>query len=133
VCYFEQKRTANERIFSNIKPPSEGGSSPKTSVQRRGAMNDMRRYRVYAVECLSAAKNCQPGYRDLFLSISACWYLLARQDEAVKTLLESWTDLQIPELEAMAGLHHVKKTGAERVQLSARTHSGHARDFSKSL
>jgi hypothetical protein len=48
-----------------------------------------------------SAKNCQPGYRDIFLSISACWHLLARQDEAVNTLLASWTDLQIPGLESM--------------------------------
>jgi hypothetical protein len=65
------------------------------------------------------AKNRQSSYRDLFLSISGCWHLLARQDEAVNTLLASWTDLEIPELEMMAGLDHAKKAGAERVQLSA--------------
>jgi hypothetical protein len=82
-------------------------------------MNDTQRFRDYAAECLLSAKKCQPGYRDLFLSISACWHLLARQDEAVNKLIASWTDLQIPELETMAGLDHAKKAGAERVLLSA--------------
>jgi hypothetical protein len=82
-------------------------------------MNDTQRFRDYAAERLLSAKKCQPGYRDLFLSISACWHLLARQDEAVNKLLASWTDLQILELETMAGLDHVKKVGAERIQLSA--------------
>ncbi len=82
-------------------------------------MNDTERFRDYAAECLLSAKNCQPGYRDLFLSISSCWLLLARQDEAVNKLLASWTDLQIPELEAMAGLDHAKKAGGERIQLRA--------------
>jgi hypothetical protein len=59
--------------------------------------------------------------------------LLARQDGAVNKLLASWTDLQIPELETMAGFDHAKKVGAERIQLSARTHNGNAHGFSKSL
>jgi hypothetical protein len=82
-------------------------------------MNDTRRFRDHAAESLLLAKNCQTGYRDLFLSISACWHLLARQDEAVNALLASWTDLQIPELEMMAEGHHAKKNGAERVQFPA--------------
>jgi hypothetical protein len=67
--------------------------------------------------CLRRTAN--PAIAIFFLSISACWHLLARQDEAVETLLASWTNLQFPELEAMAGLHHAKKAGAKRVQLSA--------------
>jgi hypothetical protein len=82
-------------------------------------MSDTQRFRDYAAECLLLAKNSQPGYRDVFLSISACWHLLARQDVAVNTLLASWTDLQTLELEVMAGPDHAKKAGAERVQLSA--------------
>jgi hypothetical protein len=66
--------------------------------------------RDHAAESLLLAKNCRTGYRDLFLSISACWHLLARQDEAVSALLASWTDLQIPELEMMAEGRHAKKT-----------------------
>jgi hypothetical protein len=81
-------------------------------------MSDAQRFRDNAAECLLLA-NCQSGYRDLFLSIPGCWHLLARQDEAVNTLLASWTDPEIPELEMMAGLDHAKKASAERVQLSA--------------
>jgi hypothetical protein len=77
------------------------------------------RLRDHAAESLLLAKNCRTGYRDLFLSISACWHLLARQDEAVNALLASRTDLQIPELEIMAEGHHAKKSGAERVQFPA--------------
>jgi hypothetical protein len=54
-------------------------------------MNDTQRFRDDAAESLLLAKNCQTGYRDLFLSISACWHSLARH-----ALLASWTDLQIP-------------------------------------
>jgi len=82
-------------------------------------MNDTQRFRDDAAASLLLAKNCQTGYRDLFLSISACWHSLARQDEAVNALLASWTDLQIPELEMMAEGHHAKKNGAERVQFPA--------------
>jgi hypothetical protein len=78
-------------------------------------MNETQRLRDYAAECLLSAKNCHSGYRSLFLSISACWHLLARQDEAVNTLLARWTDLQIPELEVMAGGHNGKKAGTEGV------------------
>jgi hypothetical protein len=74
-------------------------------------MSNTQCFRDYAAECLLSAENCQRGYRDLFLSISTCWYSLARQDEAVNTLLATW---QIPELEAMAGLHHANNSEAER-------------------
>ena len=56
-------------------------------LQWRGAMDDMRRYRLNAAECLLAAKTCRSGYREIILSISACWHLLARQGEATDTLL----------------------------------------------
>jgi hypothetical protein len=82
-------------------------------------MNDKQRFRDHAAESLLLAKNCQTGYRNLFLSISASWHLLARQDEAVNALLASWTDLQIPELEMMAEGRHVEKNSAERVQFPA--------------
>jgi hypothetical protein len=82
-------------------------------------MNDKQRFRDHAAESLLLAKNCQTGYRDLFLSISACWHLLARQDAAVNALLASWTDLQIPELEMMAEGRHAEKNSAERVQFPA--------------
>jgi hypothetical protein len=54
-------------------------------------MDDTRRYRLNAAECLLAAKTCRSDYREIILSISACWHLLARQDEAMNTLLANWT------------------------------------------
>jgi hypothetical protein len=49
-------------------------------------MDDARRYRVNAADCLSAAKTCQPGYRKIILSVSACWHSLAIQEEAIDLL-----------------------------------------------
>jgi hypothetical protein len=53
-------------------------------------MNDARRYRWNAVECLWAAKNCDPHYRNLTTAIAASWHALARQAEATDELIESW-------------------------------------------
>jgi hypothetical protein len=58
-------------------------------------MNETRRYRLNAAECLLAAKTCRSGYREIILSISVCWHRLALQDEAMYTLLANWTS-QIP-------------------------------------
>ena len=49
-------------------------------------MNDARRYRVNAADCLLAAKSCQPGYRAIILSVSACWHSLAIEEEAADLL-----------------------------------------------
>jgi hypothetical protein len=49
-------------------------------------MNDARRYRVNAADCLLAAKSCQPGYRAIILSVSACWHSLAIEEEVVDLL-----------------------------------------------
>jgi hypothetical protein len=68
-----------------IKPLSQGGSAPK-SVKWRGAMDDARRYRVNAADCLLAAKSCQSGYRAIILSVSACWHSLAIEEEAIDLL-----------------------------------------------
>jgi hypothetical protein len=54
-------------------------------------MNQTRRYRWKAVECLLAAKNCDLHYRNLTLAIAASWHALARQDEAIDELLASWS------------------------------------------
>jgi hypothetical protein len=54
-------------------------------------MDDARRYRVNAADCLLAAKSCQPGYRGIILSVSACWHTLAIQEEAID-LLRSLTE-----------------------------------------
>jgi hypothetical protein len=53
-------------------------------------MNDARRYRVNAVECLSAAKTCGSLYRGLTLDIATSWLALARQAEAEDELVASW-------------------------------------------
>jgi hypothetical protein len=50
-------------------------------------MNDARRYRVNAAECLLAAKTCEASYRSALLAISAAWYALAVQDEEIDRLL----------------------------------------------
>jgi hypothetical protein len=53
-------------------------------------MNDARRYRVNAAECLSAAETCGLHYRGLTLDIATSWLALARQAEAEDELVESW-------------------------------------------
>ena len=53
-------------------------------------MNDARRYRGNAVDCLLTAKACS-DYRNILVSIAATWHALARQDEAMDMLLESWS------------------------------------------
>jgi hypothetical protein len=60
-------------------------------------MNDAQRYRMNAVECLSAAKRCEPPYRGLTLAIAESWLSLARQHEAMDELLAIWSEaLQAP-------------------------------------
>jgi hypothetical protein len=45
-------------------------------------MDDSRRYRHKAAECLLAAQDaCEPSYRNLRLSMAASWLSLARQYE----------------------------------------------------
>jgi hypothetical protein len=58
----------------------------RKSVKWRGAMDDARRYRVNAADCLLATKSCQPGYRAIILSVSACWHSLAIEEEAIDLL-----------------------------------------------
>ena len=53
-------------------------------------MNDARRYRLNAADCMSAANTCHSDHRSLLLSIAGSWYALARQDEATRDLLASW-------------------------------------------
>jgi hypothetical protein len=51
-------------------------------------MHDSRRYRDSAAECLLAAQEaCQPYYRKLRLSMAVSWLSLARQDEAIDSVL----------------------------------------------
>jgi hypothetical protein len=53
-------------------------------------MNDARRYRMNAAECLFAAKTSEHSYRGILLAISAVWYALAVQDEEIEGLLAKW-------------------------------------------
>jgi hypothetical protein len=55
-------------------------------------MNDAQRYRMNAVECLSAAERCEPAYRGLTLAIAESWLALARQHEAMDELLAIWSE-----------------------------------------
>jgi hypothetical protein len=50
-------------------------------------MNDAQRYRMTAVECLSAAQRCGPASRDLTFAIARSWLSLARYQEAMDELL----------------------------------------------
>ena len=57
-------------------------------------MNDAQRYRMNAVECLSAAERCEPSYRGLTLATATSWLSLARQQEAMDELLAIWSNAQ---------------------------------------
>ena len=59
-------------------------------------MYDARQYRFYAVDCLLKAKACQSDYRSILVSIAATCHALARQDEAIDMLLNSWSVPQRP-------------------------------------
>jgi hypothetical protein len=54
-------------------------------------MNDSRRFRMNAAECLLAAKTCEPPYRGLILAVATSWHALARQDEAMDELVGTWS------------------------------------------
>ena len=53
-------------------------------------MNDARRFRMNAAECLLAAKTCEPPDRGLVLAVATSWHALARQDEAMDELVATW-------------------------------------------
>ena len=53
-------------------------------------MNDPRRYRLNAAECLSAASTSHSDYRGLLFCIATSWLALARQEETTRDLLVSW-------------------------------------------
>jgi hypothetical protein len=59
-------------------------------------MHDSQRYRIIAGECLLAARECQPCYRKLHLSMAASWLSLARQDEAMDGVLAIWGTASSP-------------------------------------
>ena len=83
-------------------------------------MNDARRYRLNAAECLSAANTCHSDHRSLLLSIAGSWYALARQDEATRDLLASWG---MAEPMTLNGLDHRPSSGPPGAR--ARTSTTH--------
>jgi hypothetical protein len=50
-------------------------------------MHDARQYRVSAAKCLLAARECQPQFRALHLSMATSWLSLAHQDEVMENVL----------------------------------------------
>jgi hypothetical protein len=57
-------------------------------------MNDAQRYRMNAAECLSAAEQRQSPYRSSAFTMAAYWLSLARQQEAVESLLGNGREAQ---------------------------------------
>jgi hypothetical protein len=55
-------------------------------------MNDAQRYRINAVECLSAAERCGRAHRGFTLGIAESWLSLARQQKAMDELLVIWSE-----------------------------------------
>jgi hypothetical protein len=53
-------------------------------------MTDAQRYRMNAIERLSAPKGCGSASRDLTLAIAASWLALARHEDAMDGLLATW-------------------------------------------
>jgi hypothetical protein len=81
-------------VFNFAQTPSMGG---RTLISWDGGngelpVNDAQRYRMNAVECLSAAAQCEPAYRGLTLAIAEAWLSLARQQEALDQLLVIWSE-----------------------------------------
>jgi hypothetical protein len=65
-------------------------------------MHDARRYRVNAAECVLAAQEARlPYYRKLRLSMAASWLSLARQDEAMDSLLANWDEAEPEKIDGL--------------------------------
>jgi hypothetical protein len=54
-------------------------------------MDDVRRYRMNAAECFSAAQRYEPAYRGLTLAIAATWTSLARRQKTMDKFLAIWS------------------------------------------
>jgi hypothetical protein len=81
VSGFAQTPPSDERTF--LSSHHLKAAPHRKSVEWRGAMDEVRRYRVNAADCLLAAKSCEPGYRGIILSVSACWHSLAIEGAAI--------------------------------------------------
>jgi hypothetical protein len=57
-------------------------------------MNDARRYRMNAADCVLAAERFGPAYRDLTFAIAGSWLSLTAQQEAMDELLTIWSEAQ---------------------------------------
>jgi hypothetical protein len=60
-------------------------------------VHDSERYRSNAADCLSEAHERQPSHRNLNLFAAAAWLSLARQDEAMESVIASWNTPKVPE------------------------------------
>jgi hypothetical protein len=60
-------------------------------------VHDSERYRSNAADCLSEAHERQLSHRNLNLFAAAAWLSLARQDEAMESVIASWNTPKVPE------------------------------------
>jgi hypothetical protein len=68
-----------------------------TSGRMEATVHDSERYRANAADCLSEAHERQPSHRNLNLFAAAAWLSLARQDEAMESVIASWNTPKVPE------------------------------------
>jgi hypothetical protein len=68
-----------------------------TSGRMEATVHDSERYRSNAADCLSEAHERQPSHRNLNLFAAAAWLSLARQDEAMESVIASWNTPKVPE------------------------------------
>jgi hypothetical protein len=61
-------------------------------------VHDSERYRSNAADCLSEAHDVgHPDHSNLNLFTAAAWLSLARQDEAIESVIASWNTPKVPE------------------------------------
>ena len=65
-----------------------------TSGRMEATVHDSERYRSNAADCLSEAHERQPSHRN---HAAAAWLSLARQDEAIESVIASWNTPKVPE------------------------------------
>ena len=87
-------------------------------------MNDARRYRMNAAECLLAAKTCEPSYRSVLLTTSAAWYALAIEVEEIDRLLAKWSEPAPVQVPATAEISAFPISAGTRVAVPARQDAG---------
>jgi hypothetical protein len=61
-------------------------------------LHNSERYRSLAADCLSETQDArQPDHHNLHLFTAAAWLSLARQDEAISSVIASWNTPKVPE------------------------------------